>query len=73
MNRKASTRDRLSDRTYEEKCLPCYQCSAVATVSYLIPGTSHVLDVDESSYNENILMSCSSEAVYMYHICKTVL
>lgn len=42
----------------------------VTTISYLIPGTSHVLDVDESSYNENVFMSCSSEAVYMYSKCK---
>lgn len=44
----------------------------VTTISYLIPGTSHVLDVDESSYNENIFMSCSSEAVYTYSKCKAV-
>lgn len=44
----------------------------VTTTSYLIPGTSHVLDVDESSYNENVFMSCSSEDVYMYSKCKAV-
>lgn len=42
----------------------------VTTISYLIPGTSHVLDVDESSYNENVYMSCSSEAVYVYSECQ---
>lgn len=44
----------------------------VTTISYLIPGTSHVLDVDESSYNEKVFMSCSSEAVYMYSKCKAL-
>lgn len=41
-----------------------------AATTYLIPGTSHVLDVDESSYNENTTMNCSSEAVYMNQKCK---
>lgn len=36
VNRKASTRDRLSDRTFKEKCLRCYQCSAVAANSILL-------------------------------------
>lgn len=39
-----------------------------ATTTYLIPGTSHVLDAGESSYSENTIIS--SEAVYMNHKCK---
>lgn len=48
----------------------CCVLLITATTTYLIPGTSHVLDVDESSYNENTIMNCSSEDVYMNHQCK---